>query len=93
MREQVGFAGFPNHVGHLGHAVMHGQGLGLLVLDQTEQGANAAKGDADQHQGGAADAAQPGEFHRVQRWNFDVRLTGERVGGEGKQAKHSKCPQ
>ena len=72
---------------------MHGQRLGLLVLHQAEQGADAAEQDADVHQGGTADAAQPGEFHRVQRWNFDVRLTGERVGGKGEQAKYSKCPQ
>ena len=72
---------------------MHGQRLGLLVLHQAEQGADETQADADQHQGGTADAAQPGEFDRIQRWDFDVRLTGERVGGEGKQAKYSKCPQ
>ena len=72
---------------------MHGQRLGLLVLEQAKQGADAAKCDADVHQRGTADAAQAGEFHRVQRRDFNIRLTGERVGGKGKQAKYSKCPQ
>ena len=63
LREQVGLAGFPNGVGNLGHALMHRQGLGLLVLHNAEQGADGADDDAQHHQGVAADAAQAVELH------------------------------
>ena len=35
---------------------------------------------------------KPANFTWVKRRDLDVRLTGERVGGKGKQAKYSKCP-
>ena len=45
--EQVGLAGFPDHVGDLGHALVHRQGLGLHVLHQAEHGADGADDDAE----------------------------------------------
>ncbi len=93
LREQIGLAGFPNHVGHPGHAVMDGQGFGLFVLHQAEQGADAAEQDAEIHQHFAADAAQSGEFDVAQGRNFDVRLTGKHIGCKAEQTECRKCPQ
>ena len=42
---------------------MHRQGFGLLVLHQAENRADGANDDAQIHQRGAADAAQPVKFH------------------------------
>ena len=41
--EQIGFAGFPDDVRNLGHALMHRQRLGLKVLQQAEDRADERK--------------------------------------------------
>src|ERR1019366_537769 len=56
--EEVGLAGLPDGVGNLGHAVVHGQGLGLLVLHEAEDRPDQADHDPHIHQADAADAAQ-----------------------------------
>ena len=74
--EQVGLAGLPDGVGDLGHALVHRQGLGLLVLDQAEHRPDQADHKPQIHQRDAADAAQAAEIHRRQVRNYDVRFAG-----------------
>ena len=62
--EEVGFAGFPNRFRNVGHGLMDRQGLGLEVLHQAEDRADDANHDAQIHQRGAADAAQPVKLER-----------------------------
>ncbi|MPN07240.1 hypothetical protein SDC9_154506 [bioreactor metagenome] len=47
--EEIGFAGLIDAMGDLCHALMNRQGLGLEVLDNTEQGTNGANNDAYHH--------------------------------------------
>jgi len=70
LSEQVRLAGLPNGVGNLGHALMHREGFGLLVLHQPESGANETDHEAQIHQRCTAHAPQPVELHRIQWWNM-----------------------
>ena len=63
---------------------MHRQGLGLEVLHQAEDRAEEANPDADIHQRGAADAAQPVKLDPAQVGNVNIRLPRESAGSKNK---------
>ena len=58
---------------------MYGQGLGLFVLHETEDGANKTDEDAQIHQRLAAHAAQPVKSDLLQVGNMNVRFAGVRA--------------
>ena len=74
--EQVSLAGLPDDVGDAAHGLVHRQGLGLLVLDPAEDGANGAHHDAEIHQPQAAHASQTIKFDLRQVRNMNIRLAG-----------------
>jgi len=75
--EQVGLAGFPDHVGDAGHGGVHLQGLGLGVLHQAEDGADGAHQNAEVHQVDAAHPAETVKMNVGEVGDLDVSLAGE----------------
>src|ERR1039458_5409531 len=90
--EKVGLAGLPNGVGDLCHAVVDGQGLSLLVLNQAENRADQADHEPQIHQVHAADPAQPVKMHRRQIRYYDVRFAGVNASGRQKRDKQEHDP-
>ncbi len=86
--EQVGFARLPDGVRNLAHALVDRQGLGLFVLDQAEYRADETDQDAEIHQRGTADAAQPVEFHLREVGDFNVCFAGSHAAGQQEQSSN-----
>ncbi len=80
LREEVGFAGLPDDMGDVGHAFMHGEGLGLFVLHQAERRPNGADENSEVHQSRAANATQAGEVHLRQIRDMNISFAGESPG-------------
>jgi hypothetical protein len=94
LREQVGFAGFPNRVRDGGHRRVHGEGLGLLILDETKDGADEAEHDAEVHQGESAHATEAVEPNLAQVRDVDIGFAcAERGGGRHGQQGSSARPE
>src|ERR1035437_8011470 len=72
---------------------MHGQGLGLLVLNQAESGADQADQNPQIHQVDAADPAQAVKMNRRQIRDYDVRFAGVNASGRQKRDEQENDPE
>ena len=72
LREQVGLAGLPDHVGNAGHRGVHLQRLRLRVLHDAEDRADRADQDAQVHQRHATQPAQAVKVNVSEIGDLDV---------------------